>query len=112
MGSFGRLNVAMPSWAKQLSNEDCLITVWVVPGASRSEVVGPYGDALKIKVTAPPEAGKANRALLKLLTKRTGAKATLEAGTTGRRKVVRMHRCGLEQALRTLTPGTGPQAAS
>jgi uncharacterized protein (TIGR00251 family) len=39
----------------------------VVPGSSRNEIVGWLGDALKIKVTAPPEKGKANEAVVELL---------------------------------------------
>ncbi len=43
------------------------ITVKVVPGASRSAVVGLWGDALRLSVAAPPEAGKANAAVRKLI---------------------------------------------
>ena len=39
----------------------------VVPGSSRDQIVGWLGDALKIKVTAPPEKGKANDAVVELL---------------------------------------------
>jgi uncharacterized protein len=39
----------------------------VSPGASRSQVVGRYGDGWKVRVGAPPEGGKANEALLELL---------------------------------------------
>lgn len=39
----------------------------VVPGASRSKVAGLLGDRLKIAVQAPPEGGKANQAVCKLL---------------------------------------------
>lgn len=42
-------------------------TVKVVPGASRSAVLGIWGDALRVSVVAPPEAGKANTAVRKLL---------------------------------------------
>ena len=38
-----------------------------MPGSSRDEIVGWLGDALKIKVMAPPEKGKANDAVVKLL---------------------------------------------
>ena len=41
--------------------------VKVVPGSSRNEIVGWLGDALKIKVMAPPEKGKANEAVVELL---------------------------------------------
>ncbi len=43
------------------------LRVKVVPGSSRDEIVGWLGDALKIKVMAPPEKGKANDAVVKLL---------------------------------------------
>jgi uncharacterized protein (TIGR00251 family) len=43
------------------------LKVKVVPGSSRNEIVGWLGDALKIKVTAPPERGKANEAVVELL---------------------------------------------
>ncbi len=39
----------------------------VVPGASRSQIVGMLGDRLKIRVAAAPEQGKANRAVVRLL---------------------------------------------
>lgn len=39
----------------------------VVPGASREGLAGRYGDRLKLRVTAAPESGKANKAVLALL---------------------------------------------
>lgn len=43
------------------------LTLHVQPGAKRSEIVGLHGDALKIKLAAPPIEGRANEALLKYL---------------------------------------------
>ncbi len=39
----------------------------VVPGASRAAIAGVYGERLKVRVTAPAESGKANKAVLRLL---------------------------------------------
>lgn len=47
--------------------------VKVVPGASRTKVMGLLGDALKLAVAAPPEGGKANRAVVALLAEALGA---------------------------------------
>jgi len=48
------------------------IDLKVVPGASRSRVVGRLGSALKVQVAAPPEKGKANAAVVKLIAKALG----------------------------------------
>jgi uncharacterized protein (TIGR00251 family) len=49
--------------------------VKVVPGASKDAVVGWLGDELKVRVSAPPEKGKANRAVEKLLASSFGLNA-------------------------------------
>jgi uncharacterized protein (TIGR00251 family) len=48
------------------------LNVKVVPGSSRNQIVGWLGDALKIKVTAPPEKWQANEAVIKLLAETLG----------------------------------------
>lgn len=44
-----------------------ILTLHVQPGAKRSEIAGLHGDALKIKLAAPPVEGRANEALLKFV---------------------------------------------
>jgi len=48
------------------------LNVKVVPGSSRNRIVGWLGDALKIKVMAPPEKGRANEAVVELLSMKLG----------------------------------------
>ena len=48
------------------------LSLKVVPGSSRDEVVGWLGDSLKVKVKAPPEKGRANEAVVALLADRLG----------------------------------------
>ena len=43
------------------------LTLHIQPGAKRSEVAGLHGDALKIRLAAPPIEGRANEALLKFI---------------------------------------------
>lgn len=49
-----------------------LILVKVVPGSRREEIVGWLGDRLKVKVAAPPEDGRANEALCRLIAETLG----------------------------------------
>ncbi len=64
------------------------VRVLVVPGASRTEIKGRHGDSIKVRVAAPPEGGRANRAVVDLLQNVVGGKAELVGGATSRRKVI------------------------
>jgi uncharacterized protein len=69
------------------------LRVRVSPGASRTELVGRHGDGWKVRVSAPPEGGRANDAVLRLLAERLELpRRSLEivSGHGGRDKVVRM----------------------
>ena len=70
-----------------------ILEVRVQPRASRDEIVGLHGDALKIRITAPPVDGKANAHLTRFLAKAFGvprARVTLLGGETGRSKRLRI----------------------
>ena len=67
------------------------LRIKVVPGASRSEIVGVLGDRLKIRIAAPPEKGKANQALLLLIADWLGTKnIELVSGHGNAEKIVRV----------------------
>ncbi len=48
------------------------VKIKVVPGASRDEVAGWLGDRLKVRVSAPPEGGRANKAVVSVLAEGLG----------------------------------------
>lgn len=52
--------------------KDIILKVYLQPKSSRNEIVGPYRDGIKVKVTAPPIEGKANEALIRFLAKELG----------------------------------------
>jgi len=79
-------------YIKQVANV-IEITLKVVPGASRSKIVGVLGDALKVQVAAPPEKGKANAAVIELISATLGvASRQLEIirGHAQPRKIIRV----------------------
>lgn len=68
-----------------------ILRLHIQPGAKRTEAVGLHGDALKIRLAAPPVEGAANTALLKFLAMTFGvplSQVTLKHGIKSRRKVV------------------------
>jgi uncharacterized protein (TIGR00251 family) len=72
---------------------DVVVTVHVQPGARRDAVVGRHGDALKVRVTAPPVGGRANQAVLRLVAAALGvptASVEVASGASSRRKRLRI----------------------
>lgn len=69
------------------------LSLHVQPGAKKTEFAGLHGDALKLRLAAPPVEGKANAALLVFLAKFCGVSrgaVTLLSGDTSRQKVVKI----------------------
>ena len=61
-----------------------VIAVKVVPRAAKDEIVGWLEGALKVRVQAPPEDGRANRALEELLAEALSLKKNAVTVTSGR----------------------------
>lgn len=81
------------SWLRLDARGDALLTVHAQPGAKKTEVAGEHGDALKIRLAAPPVDGKANACLVDFLAEALGCpkrEVVLESGETSRRKVLRL----------------------
>jgi uncharacterized protein (TIGR00251 family) len=94
--------------------ESTRLRVRVAPGASRAGVVGRHGDAWKLRVAAPPEGGRANDAVIRLLADTLAvprASVTLVSGHGTRNKVLEL--TGLEpgQIERRLTSAAGKETA-
>ena len=67
----------------QENPEGVLFQIKVLPRSSRSEAAGRHGDALKLKITAPPVDGKANEEVVRYLAKFLGVKAARVAIVAG-----------------------------
>jgi uncharacterized protein (TIGR00251 family) len=70
------------------------LKVKVAPGASGDKVVGWLGDALKVRVSAPPEKGRANAAVIALLAKilKTPERnISVCSGQTSKNKVLKIY---------------------
>lgn len=75
----------------RIEEQGLVVGVRVTPSAPRTAVQGLYGDRLKVCVAAPPEAGRANRALVEALSGWLGLPRTsiqVIAGHTARDKMV------------------------
>lgn len=78
-----------------------LLKLHVQPGASKTEVAGLHGDALKVRVQAPPVDGKANQALVGFLAEIfqiPKKQVHLLSGETGRQKSFLLEGLSMEQA--------------
>ncbi|MDT3737455.1 MAG: DUF167 family protein [Denitratisoma sp.] len=94
------------AWA-QLDAAGCLtIRLHIQPGAKKTEIAGLHGEALKIRLAAPPVDGKANTALIAFLAKQLGvpkAQVELIGGAASREKRLRINGAPAEAIARFLS---------
>ena len=77
-----------------------MLILHIQPGAKRTEIVGQHGDALKIRLAAPPVDGKANAELIRFLAERLRVPRSaieLVSGESSRAKRLRV--AGTEAAV-------------
>jgi uncharacterized protein (TIGR00251 family) len=94
----------MPQWLRERDGRTTL-TVHVQPGARTTEVAGVHGDALKIRLAAPPVDGRANATLVAFVAARLGlaqAAVSVHSGQTSRRKVLAVVAAPADTARRLL----------
>ena len=82
------------------------LAVRVIPRARRTEIAGRRGDALLVRLAAPPVDGAANEALLAFLSERLGVprrRIALVRGAASRDKLVEVEGLSAADVLRRLT---------
>ena len=82
----------------------------VMPGARRAGIVGRYGEAWKVRVAAPPEGGRANAAVVRLLAETLELpreSVTLVSGHGTRDKVVELTGLGPDRIAERLASSAG-----
>ena len=96
------------------SGNNGYIRVRVQPGASRNRVSGSRDGAVRVSVTAPPQGGRANAAVLELLADAlgvAGSRLSIVRGIKSRDKVVAVEGLASEDVHRLLEPTAQSPAA-
>lgn len=97
----------MSDWCRPTGDGRLTLTLHIQPGAKKTDVAGLHGDALKIRLAAPPVDGKANEALIKFLAERfrlPKSSITLKSGHTSRRKVLEIIGSSADETSALLDP--------
>ena len=90
-----------------ISGNGVKISLRVYPNASRNEMVGFTDGVLRVKVSAPPSRGKANRELITFLSRLLGMgkdSVNIIKGHTTRNKVVAIDGLSREEVMKRLLP--------
>ena len=86
-------------------DNETILPIRVLPGASRNQIEHSDSGTFKIKLTAPPVEGKANKLLQRFLAKKLGVSKTrveIVSGWRGREKVIKIHGLSDEEVNRRL----------
>jgi uncharacterized protein (TIGR00251 family) len=92
--------LSLPPYLQQEKSGALLLHLRVQPNASRSEIAGLHGPRLKIRLQSPPQDGKANRELIRFLSKLLKIpKSSLDLirGQTSRDKTIRLKDITVDQ---------------
>jgi uncharacterized protein len=95
----------------QQSRPSASIKVRVQPKASRNQILGYQGDRLRVRVTAPPEGGRANEAIIALLVEALSiakSRVKIVRGHASRERLVVVESLGREEAQHRLASQPGP----
>jgi len=98
------LNANIPSYLRE-QPDGVLLAVKLQPRASKNEIGEPFGDELRIKVTAPPVDAAANQALIELLADTldcSRGQVELIRGQTSRHKIVKLHGLSVDAVVKLL----------
>jgi uncharacterized protein len=82
------------------------LSVWVTPGARRSELAGVADRRLRVRLAAPASEGRANDELIRYLARELGVRrqdVTVVAGGRSRRKLLHLTGVNLDEARRRLS---------
>ena len=87
------------------SDDGVILVIKVIPGSSRTTIAGKLNGMLKIKLSSPPEKGKANQNLIEFLAKCLGVKkkaVSIISGATRPVKKVRIKELSMEKVVSKL----------
>lgn len=83
----------MADWLREAADGSVVLSLHIQPGAKRTGFAGLHGEAMKLRLAAPPVDGKANAALCAFLAEFCGvpkSAVSLLSGETSRAKRVRV----------------------
>lgn len=95
------------SFLAEHANGSVSISFYVQPKASRNQIAGLHGDAIKLRITAPPVDGKANEAVIRFVAELFGipkSAVSIESGESSRSKRLSLAGVSAAAANRVLLP--------